>query len=50
MLARATEIEGHPDNVAAAIYGGFVDLRRRGGGAPSAARFDPPERARGRSP
>ena len=24
MLARATEIEGHPDNVAAAIYGGFV--------------------------
>ena len=30
MLARATEMEGHPDNVAAAIYGGFVDLRRRG--------------------
>jgi homoserine kinase len=24
LLARATEIEGHPDNVAAAIYGGFV--------------------------
>ena len=24
MLARATELEGHPDNVAAAIYGGFV--------------------------
>ena len=24
MLVRATEIEGHPDNVAAAIYGGFV--------------------------
>ena len=42
MLARATEIEGHPDNVAAAIYGGFVDLRRRGGGA-EAARFDPPD-------
>ena len=37
MLARAAEIEGHPDNVAAAIYGGFVDLRRArrraGGGA-----------------
>jgi homoserine kinase len=24
MLRRATELEGHPDNVAAAIYGGFV--------------------------
>jgi homoserine kinase len=24
LLARAAEIEGHPDNVAAAIYGGFV--------------------------
>src|ERR1700744_5435057 len=24
LLARATAIEGHPDNVAAAIYGGFV--------------------------
>ena len=24
MLARATELEGHPDNVAASIYGGFV--------------------------
>lgn len=42
MLARASELEGHPDNVAAAIYGGFVIC---GGGeeeAPSAARFDPP--------
>jgi homoserine kinase len=40
-LARATEIEGHPDNVAAAIYGGFVicDAGERGA---SAARFDPP--------
>jgi homoserine kinase len=54
MLARATEIEGHPDNVAAAIYGGFVVcsaadptlVTRRDtsvGGAPFAARFDPPE-------
>jgi homoserine kinase len=56
LLARATEIEGHPDNVAAAIYGGFVvcstatstlcrDTRPSvevGGGA-FAARFDPPE-------
>lgn len=42
MLARATELEGHPDNVAAAIYGGFVICGREDGGAPSAARFDPP--------
>jgi len=46
MLARATEIEGHPDNVAAAIYGGFVicgeGAREGGGDAPTAARFDPP--------
>jgi homoserine kinase len=56
LLARATEIEGHPDNVAAAIYGGFVvcsagpdptlvaqrDTSVEGGG-PFAARFDPPE-------
>ena len=56
LLARATAIEGHPDNVAAAIYGGFVvcaagpstlcrDMRpsvEAGGGA-FAARFDPPE-------
>jgi homoserine kinase len=42
MLARATEIEGHPDNVAAAIYGGFVICGEDEDGAPSAARFDPP--------
>lgn len=42
MLARATEIEGHPDNVAAAIYGGFVICGPGEGDAPSAARFDPP--------
>lgn len=42
MLARATEIEGHPDNVAAAIYGGFVVCGYEDG-APVAARFDPPE-------
>ena len=42
MLARATELEGHPDNVAAAIYGGFVICGAGEGGAPSAARFDPP--------
>jgi homoserine kinase len=43
MLARATEIEGHPDNVAAAIYGGFVVCGRGADGAPTAAGFDPPE-------
>lgn len=42
MLARATELEGHPDNVAAAIYGGFV-VCAGGDGGPTAARFDPPE-------
>jgi homoserine kinase len=43
ILARATEIEGHPDNVAAAIYGGFVVCGSDDDGAPTAARFDPPE-------
>jgi homoserine kinase len=43
MLARATELEGHPDNVAAAIYGGFVVCAKGADGAPAAARFDPPE-------
>lgn len=42
MLARATELEGHPDNVAAAIYGGFVICGAGEGAAPRAARFDPP--------
>jgi homoserine kinase len=42
MLMRATELEGHPDNVAAAIYGGFVICGAVEGGTPSAARFDPP--------
>ena len=42
LLVRAAEIEGHPDNVAAAIYGGFVVCGDDGAGAPSAARFDPP--------
>jgi len=43
MLARATALEGHPDNVAAAIYGGFVVCGADADGAPLAARFDPPE-------
>ena len=43
MLGRATALEGHPDNVAAAIYGGFVVCGADAAGAPLAARFDPPE-------
>jgi homoserine kinase len=39
MLVRASELEGHPDNVAAAIHGGFVIC----GSGPVAARFDPPD-------
>jgi homoserine kinase len=42
LLARASEIEGHPDNVAASIHGGFVVCGEEAG-APVAARFDPPK-------
>jgi len=42
MLARAAELEGHADNVAAAIYGGFVVCGRDSDSALTAARFDPP--------
>jgi homoserine kinase len=42
MLVRASEIEGHPDNVAAAIFGGFVICGRSSDGKPIAARFDAP--------
>ncbi|HZO04748.1 MAG TPA: homoserine kinase [Solirubrobacterales bacterium] len=42
MLIKATEIEGHPDNVAAAIYGGFVVCGPGADGEPLASRFDPP--------
>ena len=42
MLVKATELEGHPDNVAAAIYGGFVICGAGDGSSPSAVRFDPP--------
>lgn len=43
MLRIATEIDGHPDNVAAALFGGFVIVGHDGGGAPRAVRFDPPD-------
>jgi homoserine kinase len=42
MLARASELEGHSDNVAASIYGGFVICGEDPKGHPTAARFDPP--------
>ncbi|HWC09125.1 MAG TPA: homoserine kinase [Solirubrobacterales bacterium] len=42
LLVRASEIEGHPDNVAAAIYGGFVVCGPGAEGQPLASRFDPP--------
>ena len=43
MLAAATDLEGHPDNVAASIYGLFVVCGTEAG-RPVAARFsDPPK-------
>ena len=42
VLARAAEIEGHPDNVAAALYGGFVVCAEEEG-ALTATRLDPPQ-------
>ena len=42
LLRLATEIEGHPDNAAAALMGGFVVVGRSTDGQPRATRFDPP--------
>jgi len=42
LLAMAVDLEGHPDNVAAALYGGFV-ICSSDAGVPRATRFDPPE-------
>ncbi|MGI8703580.1 MAG: homoserine kinase [Candidatus Limnocylindrales bacterium] len=41
MLGLAAEMEGHPDNAAAALLGGFVVVALLGGQA-EAIRFDPP--------
>jgi homoserine kinase len=41
LLRLATEIEGHPDNAAAALFGGFVVVGTVDG-APEAIRFDAP--------
>lgn len=38
----ASEIDGHPDNVGAALLGGFVVVQRDPDGVPSAAHFEPP--------
>ena len=46
LLVRAAELEGHPDNVAAAIFGGFVVCGERDG-EPLATRFDPPAEIEG---
>jgi homoserine kinase len=44
LLAYGTEIEGHPDNVAAAIFGGFVICDPiPEGGKPDCSRFPPPD-------
>jgi homoserine kinase len=46
VLAHAAEIEGHPDNVAAALYGGFV-VCSSDDGRVQATRLDPPEGVEG---
>jgi homoserine kinase len=44
LLARGTELEGHPDNIAAAIYGGFVICDPiPEGGKPDCSVFAPPD-------
>jgi len=41
-LALATELEGHPDNAAAALLGGFTIASHGDAGSPTAFRFDAP--------
>jgi homoserine kinase len=44
VYSHAVELEGHPDNVAAAVYGGFVVCPRAdGSGPPRPIRLDPPQ-------
>jgi homoserine kinase len=44
LYARAVALEGHPDNVAAALYGGFVLCPRAGDdGLPRPVRLEPPQ-------
>jgi homoserine kinase len=42
VLVKAAELEGHPDNAAAALYGGFVVCASEGD-ALTATRLDPPQ-------
>jgi homoserine kinase len=42
VLALATELEGHPDNVAAAVHGGFVICESGAPGPPQATRLEAP--------
>jgi homoserine kinase len=42
LYARAVELEGHPDNVAAALFGGFV-VCAEDAGVVTATRLDPPQ-------
>jgi homoserine kinase len=45
---KAVAIEGHPDNVAAALYGGFaICPRPEDGGLPAPVRIEPPEGVEG---
>jgi homoserine kinase len=44
IYARAVELEGHPDNVAAALYGGFVvSPTPEDGAQPAPVRLEPPQ-------
>ena len=48
LYARAVELEGHPDNVGAALYGGLVLCPPLDGGQmPAPVRLDPPEGVEG---
>jgi homoserine kinase len=49
IYARAVELEGHPDNVAAALWGGFVVCPRPAGAAeaPQPTRLEPPQGVEG---
>jgi homoserine kinase len=48
IYSRAVELEGHPDNVGAALYGGFVLCPQALDGArPSPVRLDPPQGVEG---
>ena len=49
LYARAVEVEGHPDNVAAALWGGFVLCPQPvdGGPPPQPVRLEPPQGVEG---